>query len=69
MAELIRMWFPAGAFWDEVARQAGEDKELKDLILAEHTGIGVVAALIATISVSCLLLSPSSYNPVSRTSP
>ena len=60
-----KVWFPAKEYWGAIAASCGGDKELKDIILSEHAGVGVVAALIATISVSCLLLTPASYNPVS----
>ena len=51
----------------EVNGQSGQ--ALKEIILQEHTGMGVVAALVATIDVSCLLLTPASYNEVGDYSP
>ena len=62
--------FPGKAYWEEVWIQHDRDeKQLKEMILSENTGIGVVAALIATISVSALLVAPATYNQVRMPDP
>lgn len=49
-------------YWTRVSKMNGGGKGLKQIILSEHTGMGVVSALVATIIVSLLMLSPNSYN-------
>jgi hypothetical protein len=53
----------AGTFWENVHHNVGGDEGLKNLVLSEHTGMGVVAALVLTIAAAGFLVSPSSYKP------
>ena len=49
-------------YWSRIAKMNGGGKGLKDIILSEHTGMGVVSALVATIVVSLMIVAPSSYS-------
>lgn len=49
-------------YWQMVYKGLGSDDEkMRQLLLNEHSGMGVVAALLATMDVTCLMFTPTSY--------
>ena len=55
---------PASAHWALVHDCNGRsDEKVKEIILNEHTGMGVVAALVAAINVTVLLVKASDFLP------
>ena len=50
--------------WKHVYRAHGsDDKLVKEIILNEHAGMSVVAALVATINAALLLMKPDDFLP------
>lgn len=49
-------------YWVQVYKGIGNDGDkLRDLIVGEHTGMGVTAALVLTIAVGCLSFAGADY--------
>ena len=48
------MMMPAAGYWDKVYVLNGSDgQKLKDIVLSEHTGMGVVAGLVPSRFLAC----------------